>query len=1564
MHPDNKLTSHGKQVNSGAQTLIPNVNQQQQQQQQGPAGSLGSKGVGAGNHGAKANQISPGNSGLKSAGQLSGGSGELPKSKAKRERSMSMDPGDQRDSLTPVLDPDAKEGVMRSKRRCVLVKKQPYSGDEWCSGPDTEEEEDKPPTAPHRELSAAGPAQSLTGPSPMGPISESGCPALGRGMGPGIPPELSRPGQQVVYVFTTSLANSAAEAVLHGHSDSILLFHQQNVPRTKLDKCAPAVKLPSLSEQLNSCNTPSTSTPKSQSGTPRPASVGAGAGGNLHPAGTPTSAVNCEEESPQARPGAASGNYSSTASHQPSAGGPINPSTGAPRSGDAEGSGLLPHAGSGVSPSPSPGAASALLQRDQGQMGAPGSSDRLSKEQLEHRERSLQTLRDIERLLLRSGGGAGPGEPPGTNGNPGSIGANNNIGMNSSDATPGGPNSGPGLESNDSSTNATNSNNSGIPPGALPPLGALRKYEEPLQSIISQTQNLEGPGLDDPHIGPHHGLPALHNPSHPLHHHMPSPSGLDMGPHLGSDGLTPEQMAWRKLQDEYYQEKRRQQEMHPHPHHYRMMPEMAMGGPMMRGPPPPYHSKPGEQQWTSGPMMGLGMGAGGNGRLMEMHQEGPRGQRFLGQMHRAPPGSGGGGGYSSNPGGILPMEAMGHQRHPRPGMGWLEDMPPNAGGGAPFQGCYAPSGPGGPPQHLQGNPERFFTREDMFRMLEKRQLQGLHRLELDRMAKQQQQQQQQQPPPQGGLGVPRLMDNMGAGGFPGPGMGGGPPSRGDPIDFPSSRAMLGSPLGGAGVGGAGGPPLRDLVDSPMGNMSISMNMNPQMQQTLLAQKLRAGSGGPGSLGEMPSSEEMSRVRAAQNGRGTASGLQTNKNMTPGGGPLQFPGGQAPFPGGQGSGGFMQPEPAPDIFAPDHQGPGQMGGTPRLSHMPLNSGPRGSDLSQRHSSDLAISINPVGSPAMPLSQQLKSPSLSQEASPLMPSPSAPGLKSPTQMPSTGPQPPPPPATTGSGTPSSSMKSPQVMGPSSLGLRSPSGSPGRLKSPAMPVASPVWAASPKTAMPSPGGPPSGKGTGNGGSSSTETGPSLPPRSTNSTPVSQPGSINPSMPFTSSPDAQPSQNPLSLIMSQMSKYAMPSSTPLYHDAIKTIATSDDEMLPDRPLLPSVNMTGNMGNHQTSQMLLTSQSSVGPHSGPQSPMGMVLQGQPPLSHDTSGPMLHSPSPMGMPNMNPAMMGGPPDGMEPCNVSPMLPQNLMGGFSRMQPPPHGGMHSPSSGMAQPYPQPPDDMLPHHQLHLLSKGLPHQRASHPPDSFHPMSAGDSPDLSDVIRPTPTGIPEFDLSRIIPADKPSSTLQYFPKSETLPHPQQNPLQGGGSQQPPPPQHLKQHPPSGPPSSNPHIASLQNMMAEQQLAPPHSAHSSMRAGLGLPPGGARGLPPGGAMGPICHPGHGMGRTAMMHQQQQQAMMGNNVLHHPSHPHPTMMSPQQHQQNMMAQQNMMMMQAKQRSMSVPGDPYGQQGLLMSPQGPMMGPPHPQSGMMGPQALRQRGMSLDSPLGYGHGAMANMPF
>ncbi|KAL0168844.1 hypothetical protein M9458_037066, partial [Cirrhinus mrigala] len=105
MHSENKLSNHGKQVTSGAQSQLPNVNQAQQQ---GPAGNQGSKGSGSGNHGVKSNQISPGNTGLKSLNQSGGGVGGIMKTKAKRERSVSMDTGDQRESLTPVLEPDVK----------------------------------------------------------------------------------------------------------------------------------------------------------------------------------------------------------------------------------------------------------------------------------------------------------------------------------------------------------------------------------------------------------------------------------------------------------------------------------------------------------------------------------------------------------------------------------------------------------------------------------------------------------------------------------------------------------------------------------------------------------------------------------------------------------------------------------------------------------------------------------------------------------------------------------------------------------------------------------------------------------------------------------------------------------------------------------------------------------------------------------------------------------------------------------------------------------------------------------------------------------------------------------------------------------------------------------------------------------------------------------------------------------------------------------------------------------------------------------------------------------------
>ncbi|KAG5837605.1 hypothetical protein ANANG_G00241090 [Anguilla anguilla] len=395
MHPDSKLTNHGKQVNSGAQSQIPNVSQQQQQHQ-GPAGSLGSKGVGAGNHGAKPNQIAPGNSGLKS-GSVGGGL----KGKAKRERSVSADAPDQRDALNPALEPDAKDGVMRSKRRCVLEKKQPYSGDEWCSGADTEEEEEKPPVAPNRELSMAGSVQPLSGPSPIGPISESSGPALGRGAGPGLHSELPRPHEQVVCLV---------DCIPYQTGPVHLRKAPQPIRAADLQWHS-TIRHAQISERHA-----------------RPASVGGGAMGASAPSRDPDL-----HRAPESEPLRWPGRGELAAGQR----GELGPGNGS------------------------------------------GNVGRLSREQLEHRERSLQTLRDIERLLLRWGAW--------------------------------------------------------------------------------------GPGMDDPQLGALHGLP------HP-HPHLSSPPGpLDMGPLLGPDGLTPEQVAWRKLQEEYYQEKRRQQQdvhphQHPHPH--------------------------------------------------------------------------------------------------------------------------------------------------------------------------------------------------------------------------------------------------------------------------------------------------------------------------------------------------------------------------------------------------------------------------------------------------------------------------------------------------------------------------------------------------------------------------------------------------------------------------------------------------------------------------------------------------------------------------------------------------------------------------------------------------------------------------------------------------------------------------------------------------------------------------------------------------------------------------------------------------------------------------------------
>lgn len=771
-----------------------------------------------------------------------------------------------------------------------------------------------------------------------------------------------------MYVFTTHLANTAAEAVLQGRADSILAYHQQNVPRAKLDQVP---KVPATPEPLP------VGTPQSQP-PPLPPPPAPGSAPPVLPSEGPPEDTN-QDLTPNSvgatsTGGGAGGTHPNTPT-APTANNPLPP---------------------GGDPSGAPGPA--LL----GEAAPPGGGPRglvgsegLSKEQLEHRERSLQTLRDIERLLLRSAEAE-----PFLKGPPGGAG----------DVGPPAP--------------APQQ-----PPTA--PQGGLKKYEEPLQSMISQTQSLGGP---------------------PLEHEVPGhPPGGDLGPQmnvvmqrLGQDSLTPEQVAWRKLQEEYYEEKRRKEEQMGL-HGARPLQDMVgLGGMMVRAPPPPYHSKPGDQ-WPPG------MGAQLRGPMDVQHpmqlRGGPPfpGPRFPGNQMQRVPGFGGMQGMPMD----MPMNAM--PRPVRPGMGWTEDLPPMGGPGNFVQNPVPyPAG--------QSEAERFLAprvRDELLRhpLLEKRQM-GVQR-----------------PLGMGGGGMGQGLDmervlqahrQMEPAMFPGQmASSEGLASTAMGMEFGGGRGLLSPPIGQAG--------LRD-VEAPLGpgnlnmnmnvNMNMNMNLNVQMtpqQQMLMAQKVRGPGDMLGSQGLSP--EDMARVRA-QNASGLVGGPQ--KMLVP----SQFPPqGQQGFSGAQGSYQAMPQDlgNAQDMFSPD-QGSMPMGGvgTTRLSHMPLTPAssaapgavhPAPNRGLGRRPSDLTISINQLGSPGM---GHLKSPTLSQVHSPLVTSPSA-NLKSPQTPSQMLPLP--------SANPPGPLKSPQVLS-TSLSVRSPTGSPSTLKSPSMAVPSPGWVASPKTAMPSPG------------------------------------------------------------------------------------------------------------------------------------------------------------------------------------------------------------------------------------------------------------------------------------------------------------------------------------------------------------------------------------------------------------------------------------------------------------------------------------------------------------------
>ncbi|XP_064183720.1 B-cell CLL/lymphoma 9 protein isoform X2 [Anguilla rostrata] len=1392
---DSKLPNQGKQGGTGGQS------------QPSPCDPK----TLSGSHAPKGPQGTAGGLGLKNGQGLNSGNGA--KGKVKRERSTSVESFEQRDTGTPGNEVEQKEAGSRAKRMCVAERRQPYSGTDWCSGGESEEDD---PRFFNCNSSDVKPQDSSSLPPPGAGLSRSSTPSHNAAGGQNAvsePASSQKPPSKVVYVFTTEMANKAADAVITGHADTIIAYHMKNISHSKADK----PHLP-VNNQVGSLR----SDPK---------------------AGPPQ-----QQQQQQAHPPDQNHQASKAAPTQgPKLGG--LPQDGASAAGvDSKGSSprntATPQDGGPPSGTPGPqqpafpslealpkGADAKMTAQHHQQlaneiMSSMGDNpEGLSQEQLEHRERSLQTLRDIQRMLFPDDKDTPPPLPP----NPGMM------------------------------------------------EGPKKPDQGPLQAMMAQSQSLgkpsPGPRPDGPPFGPpgHRDMPFSPDELGP----PPPGPGAEPGDHM-----TPEQMAWLKLQQEFYEEKKRKQEQLQHRPLSDMM--LHQHGPrgLMRGPPPPYQMNPGEV-W----------GPGGPEPFPEQMNMGPRGMHPPHHMQRMP-------GFPM----MNPDMDPGPNPMSRPGLAWPDDMPKMGDGRGfpPGQGVFG--GPGGRGERFP-NPQA--VQEAMFQQsMGDKQPMGLPPgmvMEMSRMMGNQRGMDPRMPGGEGPMSPSRMEfvkgmgRDMGEFGM-GPGnmkdmhlsMGPGPPMMGGKMREPPMNLSPEEIMKMRQGGGGGGPPPENMGPPPE-------NMGPQ-------QKMLQGPPFP----DQPQPGDF--------------------NMGPN---RQFPG----MPHGPQGPGNMRGPRGEQPFGPDQRT--NMGGNGRLSHLPplppnqqppLNSGglgpgPQGGQRGLgRKPSDLSVQPGPVSSPNV---NPLKSPTLRQVQSPMLGSPSG-NLKSP-QTPSqlagilTGPSA----AAAAAAAAAASIKSPPMMG-------SAGASPVHLKSPSLPAPSPGWTSSPKPPMQSPGIPQNSKpplsmtspnmmgGVEQGGNGP----PSAPPSSNSS---GQPGSMNLSAglstgsPYALPPEPTLSQNPLSIMMSRMSKFAMPSSTPLYHDAIKTVASSDDDSPPARsPNLPMNNNMPGMGvNHHPGHPRM-----MGPNSSGHalSPMSMNMGSQP-LSHGMPNQMP-SPNPMGPgmpphpgsmgPGMLPHGMMMPPVSQDPgMPGSQMMPQGRMGFPQRQQGFPPG--QSPPQQVPFPHNGPgPQGGFPHGMGYPGEGGpmgrlggMAHGPGGEPgmckpsgpggPEAFGNMpGVFNDADLHEVIRPGASGIPEFDLSRIIPSEKPSQTLSYFPRGDT----------GGGK------------PPGFP--------QMQGMMGE----------GSPRMGLPMPGPGHMG-PQDMPMG---NPGqHGMRPPGFMPQ----GMMG------PQH---RMLSPGQ--PGMMGGPGMM--QGKERGplYNHPG-PVGSPNMMMSLHG--MG--GPQQTMMMPPQMRPRGMAADVAMGFNPG-------
>ncbi|XP_075053422.1 B-cell CLL/lymphoma 9 protein isoform X2 [Mixophyes fleayi] len=1256
----------------------------------------------SGNHTPKPLQGPGGSMGLKN------GAGNGAKGKGKRERSISAESFDQRDPGTPTTDSENK---------------------------------DSNTTDPGMPLECHAP-------HPMPPSNSS----VPRSSTPSHGPTMldSAPGRKtptkVVYVFSTEMANKAAEAIMKGQAESIVLFHIQSTSNSKAERTSTPTNTQISTNIRNEPKAnPRAPTPQEQNHS-QAAKVQSNTAGPALPSKPAASHCSLGQDG-----GVVEGKIAVSSPANSS----VLQTDGCRQSSTPNNQAASPMSQGNVAPPVDPkveltkSALQQLSSADQASLGE--NPDGLSQEQLEHRERSLQTLRDIQRMLF-------PDEKE--------------FAIKDITGQSGGPQQNSGMLDN-----------------------PQKKLEGPIQAMMAQSQNLgKGPG---PH--PDGGMPF--GPQG--HRDMPfSPEDMvppPMNPQPGQDHLdhmSPEQVAWLKLQQEFYEEKRRKQEQVVV--QQRSLQDMMVHqhGPrgMVRGPPPPYQMNPGESWGPGGPEPfpdGIGMPHPMPPKGMPPHPNVPGSQMqrlpgFVGMMN------------PDMEGPNIPNPAS------RPGVNWPDEVPkiPDGRNFPPGQSIFSGPGRGERFPNPQGLPDEIFHQhvsEKQLGMPPGIGMEGIRPvMEINR-----------------GMPPQRNME---------PGGGLFPRMPGDAALSPSRMEFSkGMPLN---IG-----PNRE-VEFGMGpgnmNMKVDMNLNVNMNsnQQLMTQKMR-------EMRDVMASEEMLKLRTGSNEM-----LSNQQKMHS----APFEHSQQEY--GMGSRPYLNMSQATGgvLRNPrEHMGPDQRTNS-RLSHMPplplnpnnnpgnLNVAPPGQrSLGRKPLDNVSVSGNQVNSPGV---NPLKSPTMRQVQSPMLGSPSG-NLKSP-QTPSqlagmlTGP----------TAAAAASIKSPPVMG-------SAAASPVHLKSPSLPVPSPGWTSSPKPPMQSPGIPPNQH---------------KPPL----------GISSPAM---------------------------------------------------------------MGNMESGMVMNPQNPSKmsGPHGGVSmptlSPMGMTQ----PLSH---GGQMPSPNAM-PPNVQPhgGPMGG---GMMPHNAmmahgsqdNPMVPQGRMAfaqGFPPVQSPPqvpfphngpNGGQGNFPPGMGFPgdgHLSRPGNLPPNADPALCKSGCPTG-----PDSFIVMgnnmpSVFTDPDLQEVIRPGASGIPEFDLSRIIPSEKPSQTLQYFPRGEV---PGRKPQQGPG------------------------FSHLPGMMGEPNPR------------MGLPMGGM------GGPGPVDMPGHNSMRPPGF---MQQGMIG---------PHHRMMSPAQSgmpgQLTMMGNPGGVGMMGKERMAGVlyshPG-PVGSPNMLMSMQG-MMGP---QQNLMIPPQMRPRGMPTDVGMGgfsQGPGNPGNMMF